>query len=73
MEKNGYMSGKDYVTATTKQEFALQVVSTKAIFFKIFNTFEEAFEFKMNRPNPDNWNIVCRTVNFSNWEKIKED
>ncbi len=50
-----------------KIEYGIKAIETTKVFPKIFNTKEEAEIFRLKRPNPMRWKIVCRKVTYSNW------
>ena len=51
-----------------RYQYAIAGVTTGRVFPKIFDSEQEAIDYKKKRPEPDNWKIVKREVTYTNWE-----
>ena len=51
-----------------KKQFAIAAVTTGRVFPKIWETYDEAEQYRMRRQNPENWKVVCREITYGEWK-----
>lgn len=52
-------------------EYGIASATTGKVFSKTFKTRYDAEEFRINREDPEHWNIVCREIKYGDWESAE--
>lgn len=54
------------------RQYAIKLKRSIKVYPKYFDTPEEVEEYRKQRSNQDDWEVVSRTVTYGEWEKEVE-
>lgn len=50
------------------KQYAIRAITTHKVLPKYFDTIEEAEKYRGRTADPSHWEVVSRTVTYSEWE-----
>lgn len=53
-----------------KIEFAIAAIGSGKAFPRVFETEDEAEQFRLKRSEPSKWKVVMREVTYSEWKYV---